>query len=131
MSRKSPQFDPARMLQPPNADIAYLLDNSGDDVAALARAHGLVLRDLPVEVIAPDPEQPRRLPAPAELQAMVDAGDRTAAALLEGLRELGASMREHGQIQPIIVYPISDPAQPQVTHRLLNGQRRWSAAVLA
>ncbi len=130
MSRKAQRFDPAQMLKPPSADIAYLLDTATEEVAELAREHGLPLRDLPTAAIAPDPEQPRRLPAPHDLVAMAEAGDQTAVALLAGLRELGTSMREHGQIQPVIVYADTDPTHPEITHRLLNGQRRWSAAML-
>ena len=130
MSRKTPRFDPAQMLKPPSADIAYLLDSEPEQVADLAREHGLPLRDLPTNAVAPVPDQPRRLPAPRELSAMAEAGDPTAAALLAGLRELGLSMREHEQIQPVIVYADTDRTHPAITHRLLNGQRRWSAAVL-
>ncbi len=130
MSRRTQRFDPAQMLKPPSDDIAYLLDTAGEEVAELAREHGLPLRDLPPEAVAPDPDQPRRLPKPHDLVAMAEAGDQTAAALLAGLQELGASMRAHGQIQPVIVYPHADPGNPKITHRLLNGQRRWSAAML-
>jgi len=61
----------------------------------------------------------------AEVERLLDVQ-----ALLDGLRELGASMQQHGQIQPVIVYADPDPETPQITHRLLSGQRRWSAAVL-
>ncbi len=131
MPRKTPSFDPSQMLKPPSADIAYLLDTAPEAVADVARERGLPLRDIPVTTVAPDPDQPRQLPAPDQLIAMSDRGDEIAAALLAGLRELGASMREHGQIQPVIVYPDHDPSNPAITHRLLNGQRRWTAAVLA
>jgi ParB-like chromosome segregation protein Spo0J len=40
-------------------------------------------------------------------------------------------MVEHGQVQPAIVYPDADPQDLAISHRLLHGQRRWSAALLA
>ena len=61
---------------------------------------------------------------------MEAAGDHAAAALLIGLRELGQSMLDHGQVQPAIVYADTEPNNSAITHRLLHGQRRWSAAVL-
>src|SRR4028118_152855 len=122
MSRKTQPFDPAQMLKPPSADIAYLLDTAPEEVADVAREHGLPLRDIPVGAVAPDPDQPRQLPAPGDLVAMGDAGDEMAKTLLTSLYELGASMREHGQLQPVIVYPDNDPFNLAITHRLLNGQ---------
>ncbi|WP_322489407.1 ParB/RepB/Spo0J family partition protein [Chloroflexus sp.] len=73
----------------------------------------------------------RRLPLPSELLQMEAAGDRAASVQLASLRELGESLREHGQVQPAIVYPDSDPNDSAITYRLLHGQRRWTAAVLA
>ncbi|GAC1548782.1 MAG: hypothetical protein NVS2B7_24790 [Herpetosiphon sp.] len=131
MSRKMQPFDPARMIKPPSADIAYLLDTATDEVAEVAREHGLPLHYLPTAAIAPDPGQPRRLPAPHDLVKMADAGDQAASDMVARLHELGSSMRQHGQLQPVIVYEDVDVTDRRVTHRLLNGQRRWSAALLA
>jgi hypothetical protein len=111
-------------------DLDFLLGAAPEETAERAQARGLPLLDLPVDTIAPDPQQVRRLPLPEDLLRMEAANDRAAAALLGGLRELGQSMIEHGQVQPAIVYIDSDPNRPTVTHRLLHGQRRWSAAVL-
>jgi ParB family chromosome partitioning protein len=66
------------------------------------------LRSLPVELIAPNPRQPRR------------AFDEAA---LEGL---AASLRERGMLQPVLVRPVAGG-----TYELVAGERRWRAAVLA
>ena len=112
------------------ADLDFLLGGEPAQTAERARERGLPLLDLPLTAIAPDPQQVRRLPVPEDLLRMEAAGDRAAAALLTGLRELGQSMVDHGQAQPAIVYADSQPDNPVITHRLLHGQRRWSAAVL-
>jgi hypothetical protein len=112
------------------ADLDFLLGGEPAQTAERARERGLPLLDLPLTAIAPDPQQVRRLPVPDDLLRMEAAGDRAAVALLTGLRELGQSMVDHGQVQPAIVYPDIEPNNPAITHRLLHGQRRWSAAVL-
>jgi ParB family chromosome partitioning protein len=66
------------------------------------------LRDLPVEVIVPNPHQPRR---------------RFDEDTLAGLAE---SLRERGMLQPVIVRPV-----PGGTYELVAGERRWRAARLA
>jgi ParB family chromosome partitioning protein len=71
-------------------------------------ADGDDLRSLPVELIAPNPRQPRR------------AFDEAA---LEGL---AASLRERGVLQPVLVRPIAGG-----TYELVAGERRWRAAQLA
>lgn len=111
-------------------DLTFLLGAGSGEAARRAAERGLPLVHLPTEAVAPDPRQLRHLPPPDELLRLAEAGDRGVAAILEGLRELGRSIAEHGQIQPVIVYADSDPNDPAVTHRLLNGQRRWSAALL-
>lgn len=111
-------------------DLDFLL-GAPEETAQRAQARGLPLSDIPVGAIAPDRDQVRRLPLPDDLLQMEAADDRAAIAQLASLRELGESMREHGQVQPAIVYPDTDPDDPAITHRLLHGQRRWTAAVLA
>lgn len=111
-------------------DLDFLLGATPEETAERAAERGLPLAYLPTVAVAPDPHQLRHLPHPDELVRLADAGDRAAGELVAGLRELGQSMVEHGQIQPVIVYPDTDPADPAITHRLLNGQRRWSAALL-
>ncbi len=112
-------------------DLDFLLGAAPEETAERAQARGLPLLDLSITAIAPDPQQVRRLPIPDDLLRMEASGDRAAAALLGNLRELGQSMLEHGQVQPAIVYADTDPGRPDITHRLLHGQRRWSAATLA
>jgi ParB family chromosome partitioning protein len=64
-------------------------------------------RMLPVERIAPNPDQPRR------------------AFSEDALNELAASIREKGVIQPLIVRP--DPAGGEA-FQIVAGERRWRAA---
>jgi ParB family transcriptional regulator, chromosome partitioning protein len=66
------------------------------------------LRDVPVDLIAPNPHQPRR------------RFDQDA---LAGLAE---SLRERGVLQPVLVRPV-----PGGTYELVAGERRWRAARLA
>ena len=111
-------------------DLDYLLAGNATETAARANERGLPIRQLSVEAVAPDPHQLRRLPHPDELLQRKGYGDATIAGLLESLRALGRSIREQGQIQPVIVYADTDEGNPAVTHRLLHGQRRWTATVL-
>jgi len=69
------------------------------------RRSGVV--DLPVDVIRPNPRQPRR---------SIDA---------EGLDELARSIAAVGVVQPVIVRPAGDG------YELIAGERRWRAAQLA
>ncbi len=127
-------YSPEQSFQPRvNDDVAFLLggDEPAAPVAERARERGLPLLHLPLDAIAPDPSQLRRLPHPADLLDMEAQGDSGATELLDGLRALGASLKLHGQLQPAVVYRDADPAHPHATHRLLHGQRRWSAALLA
>jgi ParB family transcriptional regulator, chromosome partitioning protein len=66
------------------------------------------LRDLPVELITPNPNQPRRS---FDEQALVALAD---------------SLRERGVLQPVLVRPV-----PGGTYELIAGERRWRAAQLA
>ncbi len=66
------------------------------------------LRELPVELIAPNPSQPRRR---FDEQALVSLAD---------------SLRDRGVLQPVLVRPI-----PGGTYELIAGERRWRAAQLA
>ncbi len=67
-------------------------------------------RRVPIEQIAPNPDQPRRHFAPAALE------------------ELAASIREKGIIQPLILRP--DPEKPE-RFQIVAGERRWRAAQMA
>lgn len=67
-------------------------------------------RRLPVEVLEPNPDQPRRDFAPEQLDS------------------LAASIREKGVIQPLIVRPL--PGDPE-RFQIVAGERRWRAAQMA
>ncbi|PKP79585.1 MAG: chromosome partitioning protein ParB [Alphaproteobacteria bacterium HGW-Alphaproteobacteria-2] len=73
-----------------------------------SRAEGL--REIPIEHIRPNPEQPRRTFAS------------------EALEELAASIREKGVLQPLILRP--DPTTPG-HYQIVAGERRWRAAQMA
>ena len=62
------------------------------------------LRDIAIDKVVPDPDQPRRF------------FDETA------LNELAESVREHGVVQPIVVTPKGDK------YLIVAGERRWRAA---
>src|SRR3954465_10618609 len=66
------------------------------------------LREIPVELIAPNPSQPRRHFDEATLAA------------------LAQSARPRGLLQPVLVRPVSGG-----TYELVAGERRWRAAGLA
>jgi ParB family chromosome partitioning protein len=76
--------------------------------AAEPRSGAEELRDLPVELIAPNPRQPRR------------DFDRDA------LEALAGSLGEQGVLQPVLVRPRAGG-----TYELVAGERRWRAAKLA
>src|ERR687894_2661284 len=69
---------------------------------------GPELRELPVDLIAPNPDQPRR------------TFDE------EALSALAESLRDRGVLQPVLVRPV-----PGGTYELIAGERRWRAAQLA
>jgi ParB family chromosome partitioning protein len=66
------------------------------------------LREIPVELIAPNPRQPRHAFDEASLVALAD------------------SLRERGVLQPVLVRPV-----PGGTYELIAGERRWRAAQMA
>jgi ParB family chromosome partitioning protein len=68
------------------------------------------VRQVAVEAIAPNPQQPRTHFDPAALE------------------ELAASIREHGILQPLI---ITENPQQAGSYWLIAGERRWRAARLA
>jgi ParB family chromosome partitioning protein len=72
------------------------------------RAKEQELRELPVELIAPNPSQPRRRFDEDALQA------------------LAGSLGERGVLQPVLVRP-----KPGGTYELVAGERRWRAARIA
>jgi ParB family chromosome partitioning protein len=72
------------------------------------RGHPLGVRNIPVDRIEANPAQPRMIIDPA------------------ALRELAASIREHGVLQPVLVRPLDEGR-----YQLIAGERRWRAARLA
>ena len=66
------------------------------------------LRHIPLELVAPNPRQPRRAFDQESLQALAD------------------SIRERGIVQPVLVRPVAGG-----TYELVAGERRWRAAQLA
>lgn len=83
----------------------------GAILAVSAPAEGAAkdeLRELPVELVAPNPNQPRKQFDQEALQALAD------------------SLGESGVLQPVIVRPVAGG-----TYELVAGERRWRAAQLA
>jgi ParB family chromosome partitioning protein len=84
----------------------------GRGLAAILTANGSgeapEFRQLPVELVRPNPHQPRR------------AFDE------ESLVALAGSLEERGVLQPVLVRPL-----PGGTYELIAGERRWRAARLA
>lgn len=81
------------------------------DPSAIAAATGprdAELRELAVEAVRPNPEQPRKQFDQEALQALAD------------------SLGERGVLQPVLVRPVA-PGQ----YELVAGERRWRAAQLA
>ena len=68
---------------------------------------GVITVELPIDSISPNPQQPRK-----------DFGDRA-------LRDLSASLKQSGVLQPVVVRRLGDGYQ------LVVGERRWRAAKLA
>jgi len=86
---------------------AILSSTTAGDVGGVAVADP-ELRDLPVDLIEPNPHQPRQH---FDEEAMVALAD---------------SLRERGVLQPVLVRP-----RPGGTYELIAGERRWRAALLA
>ena len=70
-------------------------------------------KELAIEAIEPNREQPRKRFAEPQL------------------RELAASIEAQGIIQPIVVTPLSGRAAGEASYQILAGERRWRAAQLA
>ena len=66
------------------------------------------LREIPVELVRPNPDQPRKRFDEDALQALAD------------------SLAERGVLQPVLVRPVAGG-----TYELVAGERRWRAAQLA
>ena len=84
--------------------LSALLAPPSDDDATRATE----LREIPVELVSPNPRQPR---------SAFDEGS---------LLALAESLRERGVLQPVLLRPV-----PGGTYELIAGERRWRAAQLA
>jgi len=80
-----------------------------DQPAAPAAAPALSDRGLPIELISPNPHNPRRRFADEELA------------------DLSRSIREHGVVQPVVVRRAGTGGR----YEIIAGERRWRAAQLA
>ena len=79
----------------------------GDAVAEKQAEGGRTHRRVPIEFVTPNPRNPRRNFAEAELEG------------------LAASIRERGVIQPVVVRPV---AGAKDRYEIIAGERRWRAA---
>jgi ParB family chromosome partitioning protein len=80
----------------------------GRGLGALIPSAASGLREIPVEAVRPNPNQPRSHFDPDDLD------------------ELAQSIREHGILQPVLV-----SEQPDGTYQLITGERRWRSAQMA
>jgi len=85
--------------------LAALIGDIGDESAVLERARSQ--RRLPIEFLKPNPRNPRRMFAEADID------------------ELAASIRQRGIIQPILARTIRGQTD---SYEIIAGERRWRAA---
>ena len=88
--------------------LASLIGDVGGEAAHVDRARAQ--RKVPIEFLKPNPRNPRRAFADAELG------------------ELSDSIKQHGVIQPIVVRPVKGA---QDRYEIIAGERRWRASQLA
>src|SRR3954468_4670504 len=88
--------------------LASLIGDVGGEAAHVDRPRNQ--RKVPIEFLKPNPRNPRRTFADAELG------------------ELAASVKQHGVIQPIVVRPVKGVAD---RYEIIAGERRWRASQLA
>src|SRR5579859_3083598 len=82
-------------------------------ISLLAARTPTAVRDIPISKIQPNPSQPRMTWHE------------------ETLKELAASIKEHGVLQPILVRPAADTAAGDRGYEIIAGERRWRASKLA
>jgi ParB/RepB/Spo0J family partition protein len=88
--------------------------SSHDENAAEPTAEPTGALRVPLDALAPDPHQPRRVFLVADLET------------------LAASLRARGVIQPLLVSPHPDATTRRRTpYQIVTGERRWAAARLA
>jgi ParB family chromosome partitioning protein len=88
--------------------LSALLGEAEEIAHAVEPAEGV--REIPVELIHRNPDQPRQVFPPAEIE------------------ELAASIRDKGVLQPILVRP---SARTPGEYEIVAGERRWRASQLA
>src|SRR3954468_804911 len=88
--------------------LASLIGDVGGEAAHVERPRNQ--RKVPIEFLKPNPRNPRRTFADAELG------------------ELAASVKQHGVIQPIVVRPVRGVAD---RFEIIAGERRWRASQIA
>ncbi|GGE28763.1 chromosome partitioning protein ParB [Agaricicola taiwanensis] len=84
--------------------LAALIGDVDDESAVVERARGA--RRVPVEMLRPNPNNPRKVFADTDLE------------------DLSNSVREKGIVQPILVRNVGDPD----SYEIIAGERRWRAA---
>lgn len=87
--------------------LSALLGETDADVADGVAAVVLAPREVAIEMLRRNPDQPRRHFPEADLD------------------ELAASIREKGVLQPLLVRPVADAAGE---YQIVAGERRWRAA---
>lgn len=80
------------------------------ELSVLAGGERVVVRNLPISAVAPNPDQPRKT---------FDASE---------LADLAASIKEKGVLQPILVRGVPKGAHQ---YEIIAGERRWRAAQMA
>lgn len=85
--------------------LAALMGDANEEALTVERARSQ--RRVPIEFLKPNPRNPRRVFADAELE------------------ELAQSLRERGMIQPIVVRTVRGVAD---SFEIIAGERRWRAA---
>ena len=100
MLRKSFRAAGARIFQQET-------DTEPGVISLLAARTPTAVREIPLEKIVPNPQQPRLT------------------WVQETLNELAASIREHGVLQPILVRPSGEH------YEIIAGERRWRASQIA
>src|SRR5438105_15776349 len=88
--------------------LASLIGDVGGEAAHVDRPRAQ--RKVPIEFLKPNPRNPRRAFADAELG------------------ELSDSIKQHGLIQPIVVRPVRGV---QDRYEIIAGERRWRASQIA
>jgi ParB family chromosome partitioning protein len=88
--------------------LASLIGDVGGEAAHVERPRNQ--RKVPIEFLKPNPRNPRRAFADAELG------------------ELAGSIKQHGVIQPIVVRPVKGVND---RYEIIAGERRWRASQLA